>query len=151
MNGPGRRSKATPELLKEVTRLLEAGVPMTIAAEANAIARSTLHRWRNSKKLGGLLSQARARGFVNLHLKALAGGPGSHNALALLERLDPENYRPTQRLEHTGADGGPIATADDMSQYSDEELRRIIATGETDKRARAKARGLHVVTLESSS
>lgn len=52
------------------------------------------------------VTRARARAVGNLTARALAGGPGSANALALLERRFPNDYG--TRISISGVPGEPL-------------------------------------------
>lgn len=75
------------------------------------------------------VTRARARGVKKLVEQSLAGGKGSAAAQFHLERRHREEYAPTNRFEHAGANGGPIESKVDVdiTKVPDEELRRIAA------------------------
>ncbi len=110
-----------PELIDAICRNLELGMSNNIAAEAEGISRSTMFDWMNRGAKGvkpyaafhERVTRARAKGAKTLTELALAGEKGSSQATWLLERRYREDYGSVQRLEHTGADGGPIASTFD--------------------------------------
>lgn len=123
-----------PELQAEICRLLEIGIDAKAASQACGIDESTFHDW-SAKGAAGTepyasfrraVTRARARGIVNLHMKALAGGKGSHQSMFMLERRFPDQYGSRQRIEHSGPDGKAIEiSAKPVQQLSDEELKRL--------------------------
>jgi hypothetical protein len=79
---------------------LELGVPEKYAAEANGVDESTFHEWIKKGDQGRApyaafcrtVSRSRARMVINLLARALAGGPGSRQAMWLLQRRRPDDF-----------------------------------------------------------
>jgi hypothetical protein len=106
---PGRPSKLTPALQLVICNDLDAAVPEKAAAEANGVNESTFHEWMKKgaqgiKPYAGFhlaVTRARARGFIKLLVRALAGGPGSRAAMWVLERRRPQDFGKRSRAEHS--------------------------------------------------
>jgi len=108
---PGSPNKLTAEVAKAVCGLLEASVPDRYAAEANGLSERTFRRWMELGAAGrkpyaeffAAATRARARAVVRLVVKALSGGPGSYQALRILERRYPRYFG------RSGARVGPLS------------------------------------------
>lgn len=110
-------------------------MPLNHAAEANGVGERTVHEWIERGRDGeepyaafsASLTRAKSVAVKNLHVRALAGGKGSNTATWFLERRFRGDYGPTQRLEHSGPDGGAIQiTAKPASEMTDAELESAL-------------------------
>jgi len=139
-----RPTKLTPELSLAFRQCLEDGNHRGPACRVVGFSESTLYRWldRGEREQVGIYHEFRVavekaealaeiRAVETLQDAALEDWRA---ALAYLERRFPARWRPQQRMELTGAEGGPIRAAHglDLSRLSDEEL-------ETLERLRARA------------
>jgi hypothetical protein len=112
----GRKCKLTPEIQKEIERVLRSGHTITVACGFNNISRQTFFQWMSKpgKKYNDFrdtmekaLAHSQA-GYVEIVKKGAEKDPGL--AKWMLERRWPKEFAPVQRIEaeHTGKDGGPI-------------------------------------------
>src|ERR1039458_6993037 len=108
--GPGAPTKRTPEVAERIFSAVRQGVPFTHAARLAGIVYSTFCEWRNTDaEFRGQLDAAISAG-VEKRLKLIqdAADNGDWRAAECWLRLVlPAEYG-RQRLELTGADGGPL-------------------------------------------
>jgi hypothetical protein len=97
--GPVPAYKSDPKLIDRICDNLELGMPITLAAEAEGVARSTMYEWMDDKTeqarpfdISGRVTRARAAGAKNLVVRSLKGGPGSGQATWHLERRYHQDY-----------------------------------------------------------
>ena len=82
-------------IVKAICDNLELGLPLDLAAEAEGVPRRTVRDWvEQFREFSEQITRARALGEINLHRKALEGGPGSSQATWILERCFREHYGP---------------------------------------------------------
>ena len=136
MARPHKFTQATVDLILEGVRK---GLPYKVAAEAAGVHYDTFNEWRKGELPQGrnkverqaiadlfsefseALTRARAEGIGVLHDRIReASEKDWRAALALLERMDPDNYG-RNRLEITGKDGGPI----ELTEVVDTRIARI--------------------------
>ena len=132
-----RPTKLTPELSLAFRQCLEDGNHRGTACGAVGLAESTLYRWlaRGEQEQEGIYHDFRI-GVEKAEALAEVRAVGTlqdaaledwRAALAYLERRFPARWRTQQRMELTGADGGPIRSAHglDLSKLSDAELELL--------------------------
>lgn len=135
----GRPTLCTPELINQIVALLERGIPLATACEAVGVESRDPERWMQWAREGrprylpflSAVTRARARGRVYLHDRAVEGGRGSAQALAILGRRDPEHYAPVQRVEMTANSNETVnrpeaAFRAALEELTTAELRRLI-------------------------
>lgn len=123
-----------PGLIERIAANLRLGLSLANAAEIEGVQRDTAYLWKKHGAAGiepyveffHAITRATAEGARYFTLRALKGGPGSHQAMFFLERRYREDYGNVQRLEHTGHDGGAIEVKA-IAAMSDEELRKLAA------------------------
>jgi len=129
----GRTTKIDPELTKKICDALRGGNYRQVAAQWAGIANETFSRWMGKtgepyesfqKAVLDAEQSAEVRA-VALIMKAAADDP--KHAQWWLERKFPTRWGRTDKHMHSGPNGGPVAIVD-VTQLSDEELERIIAT-----------------------
>lgn len=114
----GRKTRCTPEMTKRVADAIRGGNYASVAAAYAGIGESTYYEWL---KRGGegespfaefaeAIKEAEAQAEVrNVALIQQAAQGGTWQAAAwYLERKYPARYGRRDRMEHTGAEGGPI-------------------------------------------
>jgi hypothetical protein len=111
-----RPSKFTPETVKKLTDALAQGLPQRWACAAASIGETTLADWLAREDAGveeyrGLRdaikeAQDKATAWHLLNIKKHSARFWTASAW-ILERTHPEEFG-KQRVEHTGAGGGPI-------------------------------------------
>lgn len=132
----GRPTRLTPNLEAEIIATVELGVPMRTAALKAGVPEGTFDSWQRQGRQGRQpyshfcmgLTRARATAAVNLHIRALSGGPGSSAAMWLLERRYPDDYGSRQKLDVSDNQAAPsrdIAGALDAMPL--DELREWLA------------------------
>jgi hypothetical protein len=91
----------TPELAAAICENLELGMPLTLAAEAEGVHRTTAQSWEDRDQNGcaSLFAQARARGAKMWMTQAREGGKGSNAATWMLERRYRDDYAPPKKEE----------------------------------------------------
>lgn len=113
LNPPAR---ARAEVVAAICERIRTGTPINHAGALERVAKTTLHLWRHADpEVELLISTARAEAAeaARSELQEVARGKGMPGAnanvlLHLLERAHPDEYAPPkQRVETTGADGGP--------------------------------------------
>jgi hypothetical protein len=132
----GRPTKLTPEVTEAICQAIRIGTPQKYAAEGNGIAEDTLLGWMRRgaaaeepyDKFFEAVTRARADCVKRLVINSQGDGPSG--ARWLLERRYPSEFGNRTKIEHSGPDGGPIATRD-VTQMTDEELKRFVA-GDSD-------------------
>ena len=106
----GRRSKYTPETVDKITQAIRLGATYKLACDYAGISEETFNQWRNNKpEFSDAIKEAEGKGAV-LWLGKIeqAASDGNWQAAAWkLERRYPAMYG-RQRLELTGANGGPV-------------------------------------------
>lgn len=127
-----RHAKKSPERQEIVLKGLRLGLPVTEAASYAGVTRVTVRAWRAADPVfDDACRTARAQLEASLLAKVqIAAQDPKHFGAAtfLLERMFPDRYGRSQRLEVTGKGGGPIEHLD-VRKMSDEELRKL-ASGE---------------------
>jgi hypothetical protein len=102
----GSSSLLTKARTLQICRMLEIAMPEKYAAEANGVSDRTFRDWMSKGAEGiapyagfhAAVSRARARGMLNMLVRALKGGKGSGAAMWTLERRYPEEYGPRFRV-----------------------------------------------------
>jgi hypothetical protein len=134
----GRPSLIEADLVSRIAANVAIPIPFKYACEREGVNEDTGYLWMRKGHEGDpqyepfyrAITRARADAVKNLVTHTINGGRGSKGAEFQLERQYRHHFGPTQRLEHTGADGGAIAmTTRNVTEMSDEELMKIV--GET--------------------
>lgn len=133
----GRPTLLTPEVQEEICQALKISVPIKHAALAAGVSERDFEHWMEYGRAGkepfaeflSAVTRAQSQAVKNLTTITLTGGKGSGGAQFLLERRFREHYGRQERVEMTGANGGPIATAN-VRDLSDEELAKIASSTE---------------------
>lgn len=135
---PSRRPCAMPKQPIFITRpekkaalldAIAATMPYELACDMAGISQSTFYEWKALGEQGKspyaeFLEELRAREaeavfLMHQDLKA-AGVSGNINAIIfLLKARFPQHYSETQRMEHTGVNGGPIPFT--IVQFGDDD------------------------------
>jgi hypothetical protein len=117
-----RPSKLNPVTAEKIVNLVKAGNYRETAAAAAGIDPKTLRNWLHRGAKGGKanaeyrtfsenLDQAEAEAEVRDNKKITDAAATDWRAAAWRQaRRRPDRWGDRQRLEHTGADGGPIET-----------------------------------------
>ncbi len=107
----GAPTKYSKEIHAAICKNLEAGMSRTTAAELADIDRGTLEDWREkypafSRDVRKAIAKSKGRATVTI-TKAIQSGDvaAAFRYLALQER---DEWQEGHRLEHTGANGGPL-------------------------------------------
>lgn len=91
--GRNPKPEIDPDVAKAICDNLELGMPLSFAAEAEGVSRSTVYRWRDEfEAFAGMVTRATAMGVKVLTTHALSGGKGSSAASWFLERRFREEY-----------------------------------------------------------
>jgi hypothetical protein len=138
----GRPTKLTREIVDKIVRLVGVGNYMETAAATCGISKDTLYRWlKQGARQGKGLARDLADGVYEATARCEAHDVAfMHKAAETdwraaawrMERRNPERWGRV-RIEHTGADGGPIQVQADWRAelggvvYS-EEARSALAT-----------------------
>ena len=140
----GRPTKLTPAVQEAILTAIEYGMPLKEAAAYGGVDADTVLNWRKAGEalqtrldagealeldsteqrylaFFGAIQQSFAKAML-FHLQNLTDSahvnPG--NSMWILERRWPDIFgRPTQKLENTGAGGGPVAT-EIIIRYADD-------------------------------
>lgn len=128
-NRGGRPSKLTEELRERIVSLVAAGNPLSVAAEASGVARSTLHAWLKRGEGTGrgdapyrvfvaAVEQARAQAESDLVAQMRkAAAAGSWKASAwLLERAAPARWGAKPAPVEKPAEPDAFAEVDQLAQ-----------------------------------
>lgn len=135
----GRKSKLTPELIKEAEALLKVGNYARTVCDYLGIHESTWYKWLQE---GEAASKGIKREFFeaikkaestaeirNVKIVNTAAENDWRAAMTYLERKFPDRWGKKDRveaaIEHSGKDGGPIQSevSIDLSNLSDGELQ----------------------------
>lgn len=133
----GRPSKFTPETARKICDGIEAGLSYDEAAKSAGVTYVTFLSWKQKgekAETGPFLeffkdikkAEDCSKAVLVSRIKDAGKLPQHWQANAwLLERRFPKEFGKSERVEHTGKDGGPIRlrTADEMT---DDELAQII-------------------------
>lgn len=131
----GRPTKLTPAVKAEVCDAIRLGVPYEHAARAAGIADNTLRSWRERGEAGEQpfadflrdVNRAESEGLVSW-LRRIDTEDSWQRFAWKAERRFPHLFALRQRLEHTGADGGPIKTENtDTPAVDRDTLRAALA------------------------
>src|ERR1017187_2944549 len=107
--GPGRPTVRTPQTAKTICDCVARGMPYVFACGAAGIGLATFHEWRNEDPaFKQQIEEAIALG-VNARLQVIEESSAAdwRAAAWLLEHCQPQHFA-RNRLEVTGADGGPL-------------------------------------------
>lgn len=140
MGKPGRPTALDDQTQAVIVRAISVGATFEAAANAGGVVYNTFNEWM---KKGEAAKSGKYRDFYEAVKKAkgnrqirwlaqiekAADGGNWQAAAWKLERTEPKNFG-RQRVEHTGADGGPIQVQRDVRDLSDDELLEIIQRGE---------------------
>jgi transposase len=122
--------KMSDERKEIVLKGLRLGLSYEVAASYAEISLSCLKIWRKSdEEFGAQCATARAQLEATMlaRIEIASQEPKTWQAAAWkLERLWPDQYGRSTRLEVTGKGGGPIEHMD-VSKMSTEELRKIVS------------------------
>jgi transposase-like protein len=125
----GRKTRCTPERTQVITDAIKAGNYSYIAAQLGGIDDSTFRRWmqrgeegeepystfRAAVKEAETHAEARNVALIQRHAQ------NTWQAAAwYLERKMPDRWGRKERIEHTGAKGGPITLLDWAQAVRDE-------------------------------
>jgi hypothetical protein len=127
----GRGTKWSLDTQEAICQAIRLGVPQKYAAEGNGVDEQTVMLWMRRGRAGEspydqfFEAMTRARADCVKRLVVNAQGDGPSGARWILERRFSSQFGAKSRIEHSGPDGGPITTRD-ITQMSDEELKRIV-------------------------
>lgn len=138
--GPGRNTLLTPELADKIVLHVRTGVPLEVAAQAAGIGRSTFWGWMRRGEQGaqdepylGFSQRVRtAEAETHMQLAAVPRNAaiqgGNWQAAQAYMRMRWSNHY-AERIEHTGAAGGPIQMeiAQALESLTEDELAAIEA------------------------
>jgi hypothetical protein len=109
----GRPTKFTPQVLKRILRSARRGLPLSLIARAVGVSVQGLINFRKAnERFEQSLQRSIARG-ADTRLKKIEEAANAKDwraAAWLLEHCQPEHFA-KNRIEVTGADGGPLAGA----------------------------------------
>lgn len=139
---PPGPTKLTPEVRETIAKLVSEGVTRRAAAASVGIHEETLYAWLRSAASGDepflsfseALQKADAEAEARLTAQVLRGGRDWTSAAWWLERRRRADYGRIERMEVSGANGGPIVnaiapiTAADLAAMGATELARFYAT-----------------------
>ena len=127
---PRPPSKYTPERVKRFLDAIRVGSPYSHAAQYAGIDHDTFLNWRKRySEFSDAVKEAEGAATVGWLAKIeKAASDGNWQAAAWkLERRYPDDFGRRERIEHTGADGGPIQVEQDVTYSVEERQRRILA------------------------
>lgn len=107
------KPKQTPERIASIIQALETGMTRRAAAAHAGIHHATFYRWLESDAtLRDDVERAESKAESRFLLRIMeAATKGTWQAAAWwLERRHPKEYALKNRVEMTGADGGPVQT-----------------------------------------
>lgn len=125
-----RSYKRTPEVEKRIYDALRLGATYKLAAQYACIDHATLYRWlEKDATFATKVKEAEGAATVGWLAKIeKAASDGNWQAAAWkLERRYPDDFGRRERVEHTGADGGPIQVEQDVTYSLEERQRRILS------------------------
>ena len=127
----GRPSEFTPGVEKAILDALAAGSSVRAACEAAGIGTTTFYRWCSEGegdsapehfrafRDGATRARAQARVVYAAIIRRAANDGDWRAAAWYLERSEPEEWAPKQKLEHSGPGGGPIQATEPTSGQID--------------------------------
>ena len=132
----GRPTKYSDEYAEHVVAFCRDGFSLTAFAAEIGVARSTINEWgEQHPEFSEALSRAKAVCAKwweeRAREVALKGGPGGQATMVVfaLRNLNSDDFKEVERREHTGANGGPIATTVEAQQTVEAkraEARRMV-------------------------
>lgn len=111
----GRPTDFTPTLGEEILSLMSEGLSLAAAAAELGIHRQRVYEWEERHpEFADTVRLARVKRqlFLERRLLAAKEGPVVTSTIFALKNAGAEDWRDQQQIEHTGKDGGPIATVD---------------------------------------
>lgn len=140
VNGMGRRTKLTPELIENAAKLIAGGNYASTVFQMLGIGESTWYEWLQRGREGKRKSiytefaEAIKKAEVAAELRAVSGimAAGRRNWTAYawyLERKFPDRWGQKTKVQQeiSGPEGKPIQMEVDLSRLSDKELRDLVA------------------------
>ena len=127
----GRPSEFTADVEKAILDALAAGSSVRAACEAAGIGTTTFYRWCSEGegdsapehfrafRDGATRARAQARVVYAAIIRRAANDGDWRAAAWYLERSEPEEWAPKQKLEHSGPGGGPIQATEPTSGQID--------------------------------
>jgi len=113
----GRPSKYRDEYAEEVVTFCAEGYSLTGFAGHVGVCRNTITEWCDAHPeflVAANTAKARSAAWWEARARqvALEGGPGGQATMVIfgLKNHARDDYSDRQQIEHTGKDGGPIAT-----------------------------------------
>jgi len=113
----GRPSKYRDEYAEEVVTYCAQGYSLTAFAGTIGVCRDTITEWCDKHEAFSLAvkcAKAKSAAWWEDRAREVAtnGGPGGQATMVIfgLKNHAREDYSDRQQIEHTGKDGGPIAT-----------------------------------------
>lgn len=114
-DGAGRPTRCTPETVARLVKLVEIGVPITVACRTEGLGRATWHRWRVAAAAGeepyvelvGKLETAISKGVATITMQLVKASQKDWKAAAWwLERRVPALYAAKQsvRVQNVNVD-----------------------------------------------
>lgn len=147
---PGRPSTYHPDLGDRISDAMAGGLSAEAAAASVGISARSLFTWQNEHpEFLQSIQEGRQRALLWWELRALAmatGAPGSAQIVSLGLRnrsRAASGWHESQRLEHSGPDGGPVqveAKTIDASLLTSEQ-RAVLRTALLAAKAAAEMRG----------
>lgn len=123
-----RPSKRSPEREQVILNALRLGNTRTAAAAYAEVHRDTFYEWLGDPTFSDAVEKAEADAearFVGQIVKAAHDGTWTAAAW-WLERRRREHYGKQERVEVTGADGGPVRFIDSLDDHEKLALREAI-------------------------
>ena len=104
-NKTGRKSKYTPELVKDIKKLLEQGHTDKTVYNYVGIHADTFYAWiRENPEFSAIITKAREKAKVFLQARVLKASDEDWRAASwLMEHRYPKEYAIKTQLEHTGS------------------------------------------------
>lgn len=123
--------KYSSEKTEEICKHLETGLRREDAWEFVGISEATFYEWLKKPEFSESIKKAELKNKQrNIVIIQNAAKKTWQASAWWLERRFPEEFALKQRLEHTGKNGGPIATVDVSRIKSARNLTTIAATYE---------------------
>lgn len=114
----GRPSEYKPEYAEELIRLMKEGLSLTAAAAEIGVWRQRVYQWaEENQELADAIKRGQAlrTNFLEKRMLSADSGPVVTSSIFALKNSAPDEWRDKVEQTHSGPDGGPIQTDNNLT------------------------------------